>query len=37
MDFMRSGYEDLVEIERDPSVPEEVRERIRMILARYRI
>jgi methyl-accepting chemotaxis protein len=36
MDFVRSGYEDLLEIERDPSVPQEVRERIRMILARYR-
>lgn len=36
LDEVRAGYEDLIEIERDESVPEEVRARIRVILARYR-
>lgn len=36
IDTVRAGYEDLVELERDESLPAEVREKIRIVLARYK-
>lgn len=37
LETARAGYEDLQEIVRDERVPAEVREKIRMILVRYRL
>lgn len=36
LDSLRAGYEDLHEIAKDDTVPADVREKLRMILARYR-
>lgn len=36
LDSIRSGYEDLHELERDERLPQELRDKLRLILARYR-